>query len=244
MNRNKILITATLALFSFNVMAQSQGDWLVRLGVGVVAPDTDSGNLVFEGLELDDFRIDVDDGTSAVFNFTYMATDRLGVELLASWPFNHTIEGDGALAGLGKLGSTKHLPPTLSLQYHFRPDQTFRPYAGVGLNYTKFFDEQTTEALHQGIIGTSNAALGTDYAGGSTDMSIDDSFGIALQLGADVALNDAWFVNFDLRWIDIEADAELRTTTIDGSGFNVDLNSRIKADIDPWVFSTAIGLRF
>jgi len=174
MKHEKILITAMLALFSFNVMAQSQGDWLVRLGVGVVAPDTDSGNLVFEGIELDDFRIDVDDGTSAVFNFTYMATDRLGVELLASWPFNHTVEGDGALAGLGKLGSTKHLPPTLSLQYHFRPDQTFRPYAGVGLNYTKFFDEQTTEALHQGIIGTSNAALGTDYAGGTTDMSIDE----------------------------------------------------------------------
>lgn len=244
MNHKKLLLTATLALFSFNALAQSQGDWLVRLGVGVVAPDGDSDNLVFEGIELDNYRIDVDDGTSAVFNLTYMTTDNLGVELLASWPFSHDIDGDGALAGLGKLGSTKHLPPTLSLQYHFRPNRTFRPYAGVGLNYTKFFDEQTTESLHQGIIGTSNAALGTDYAGGSTDMSIDDSFGVALQLGADVALNDAWFLNFDLRWIDIEADAEIYTTTVDGDGFDVDLNSRITADIDPWVFSTAIGLRF
>ena len=55
MKRKKILIAATLALFSFNVMAQSQGDWLVRLGVGVVAPDADSENLVFEGIELDDY---------------------------------------------------------------------------------------------------------------------------------------------------------------------------------------------
>lgn len=244
MNHKKTLIVAALALFSLDAMAQSQGDWLVRLGLGYVSPDVDSQNLVFEGIELDTYQIDVDENIRPVVNFTYMASDRLGVELLAAWPFSHSVEGDGALAGLGKLGSTKHLPPTLSLQYHFRPDQTFRPYAGVGLNYTKFFDEQTTEALHQGIIGTSNAALGTDYAGGSTDMSIGDSFGIALQLGADVALNDAWFVNFDLRWIDIEADAELRTTTIDGNGFEVDLASRIKADIDPWVFSTAIGLRF
>ncbi len=244
MNHKKTLITALLALVSFNAMAQSQGDWLVRLGLGHVSPDVESQNLVFEGIELDNYRIDADANTRPVVNLTYMATDRLGVELLAAWPFDHSIEGDGALESLGDLASIKHLPPTLSLQYHFRPDQTFRPYAGVGLNYTKFFDERTTDALHQGIIDTSNSALGTDYAGGSTDMSIDDSFGIALQLGTDVALNDAWFLNFDLRWIDIEADAELRTSTTDGDGFDVDLDSRIKADIDPWVFSTAIGLRF
>jgi len=244
MSHKKILCTAALALFSFNAMAQSQGDVLVRLGVGVVAPSGDSDNLVFNGLELEDYRIDVDDGTSAIFNLTYMTTDNLGVELLAAWPFDHAIEGEGVLAGLGKLGSTKHLPPTLSLQYHFRPGQTFRPYAGIGLNYTRFSDEQTTETLHQGLIGTSNAALGTDYSGGSTEMSIDDSFGVALQLGTDVALNEAWFLNFDLRWIDIEADAELRTNTVDGDGFDVGLTSRIKTDIDPWVFSTAIGLKF
>lgn len=244
MNHKRILLTATLALFSFNAVAQSQGDWLVRLGLGYVSPDVESQNLVFEEIELDDFRIDAEYNTRPVVTLAYMATDRLGVELLASWPFNHRLEGDGALTALGKLGSVKHLPPTLSLQYHFRPGQAFRPYAGVGLNYTKFFDEQTTESLHQGIIGTSNAALGTDYAGGSTEMTLDDSFGVALQVGADVALNEAWFLNFDLRWIDIEADATLRTTTIDGNGFEVDLASSIKADIDPWVFSTAIGLRF
>jgi len=244
MNPKRLLLTATLALFSFNALAQSQGDWLVRLGIGYVSPDTDSGNLVFEDIELDDFRIDVDDNIRPVVTLGWMATEHIGLELLASWPFEHDIEGDGALTDLGKLGSTDHLPPTLSLQYHFRPNQTFRPYAGVGVNYTKFFDEQATESLHQGIIGTSNAALGTDFAGGSTEIDIDDSFGIALQLGADVALNDAWFVNLDLRWIDLEADAELHTTTVDGSGFDVDLASRIEADIDPWVFSTAIGLRF
>lgn len=243
MKSNTILLAA-LTMFSFNATAQSQGDWLVRFGLGHVSPDADSGNLVFEGTELHGYKIDVDDNTRPVLNLTYMATDRLGVELIAAWPFNHSIEGDGSLAGLGKLGSTRHLPPTLSLQYHFRPDRTFRPYAGIGLNYTKFFDEQTTDTLHQGIIGTSNAALGTDYAGGSTKMTIDDSFGLALQLGADVALNQDWFLNFDLRRIEIEADAKLRTSTVDGGGSSVNLGSRIKADIDPWVLSTTIGLRF
>lgn len=244
MNHKKILLTATLALFSFNALAQSQGDWLVRVGIGHVAPDADSSNLVFEGIELDNYRVDVDDNTRPVFNLTWMATDNVGLELLASWPFNHRIEGDGALSGLGKLGHTKHLPPTLSLQYHFRPGMNFRPYAGVGLNYTYFFDEKANDTLHQGIIGTSNAALGTQYSGGSTELEVDDSFGLALQLGADVALNDWWFLNFDLRYIEIEADAQINTTTFDAGGFETDLSSRVRADIDPWVFTTAIGLRF
>ena len=82
----------------------------------------------FEGIELDGYRIEAQGNTRPVVNLTWMASDRLGVELLASWPFKHDIDGDQALSALGKLGSTKHLPPTLSLQYHFRPNQTFRPY--------------------------------------------------------------------------------------------------------------------
>lgn len=235
---------ATLSLFSVNAVAQAQGDWLVRIGVANVAPDTDSDNLIFEGVELDDYRIDVDDGISAAFNVTYMATDNIGVELLASLPFEHDIDGAGVLEGLGELGSTKHLPPTLSFQYHFRPEQTFRPYVGLGFNYTYFSDEETTPALHQGIISTSNAALGTDYSGGSSDLNISNSFGVAAQLGADVALTEDWFVNFDLRWIRIEADATITTRTTDGDGFDQVLTSEINSDIDPWVFTTAFGMRF
>lgn len=235
---------AAVGLLSTNVMAQSQGDWILRAGLGHVSPDTSSGNLVFEGIELDGYTIDVGNNTRPVINLTWMATRHVGLEVLAAWPFEHSIKGDDAIDGLGKLGETRHLPPTLSLQYHFRPNQTFRPYAGLGINYTYFFDESTTDALHQGIIGTSNAALGTDYSGGSTRMNIKNSFGIALQLGTDVQLTETLFLNVDLRWIDIEADARLRTTTVDGGGNTVNLNSRVKVEIDPWVFSTTLGFRF
>jgi len=242
----RIGLLAAATLLSTGAMAQSQGDWIVRAGLGVVAPQGDSDSLIFEGIDLGaDYQIDVDDGYAAVINATYMASDHIGIELLAATPFKHDIEGDGAALGpAGKLGDVKHLPPVLSLQYHFNPNATFRPYAGIGLNYTFLFDENGNDTLHQGIIGTSNDALNTDYVGGSTDLSIDDSFGIALQLGADVQLTDALFLNFDLRWIDIEADAELRTVTETGAGIETILNSRIKADIDPIVFSTTLGMRF
>lgn len=242
MIRTATAVTA-LGLLSFNALAQSQGDWLARFGIGFVNPDVDSGDLVFEGTRLDGYQIDVDDDARPVVNLTWMASDRVGIELLAAWPFQHDIDGAGALADLGRLGRTKHLPPTLSLQYHFLPGRKVRPYAGVGLNYTLFFDESTTDGLHEGIIATANAATGAGFSGGDTSLDIKDSFGVALQAGIDFHLTDRWFLNADARWIRIEADARLTTRTTDGGG-DVTLRSRVKADLDPWVLSATVGYRF
>lgn len=213
-------------LFSANVMAAGAGDVLVRVGLGHVNPDTSSGNLVVAGDELPGARIDVGSNTRPIVNLTYMATDHIGLEVLAAWPFEHDIKGAGILAGAGKLGETKHLPPTLSVQYHMMPGAAFRPYVGVGLNYTTFFSSSATPALEGAL-------------GGPSSLSIKDSFGLALQLGADFDISDTLFLNFDLRYIQIEADARIRTQTADGT-----VVSRIKADIDPLVFSAAVGFRF
>lgn len=213
-------------LFSANVMAAGAGDWLVRVGIGHVNPDTSSGDLVVGNTTLTGAQIDVGSNTRPIVNLTYMMTDHLGLEVLAAWPFEHDIDGAGILDGAGKLGETKHLPPTLSLQYHMMPGAAFRPYVGVGLNYTTFFSTSGTPTL--------DAALG-----GPSKMSISDSFGIAVQLGADFDLTETVFLNFDLRWIQIEADASIRTQTAAG-----EVRSRIKADIDPLVFSAAVGFRF
>lgn len=236
-----VLASATLAA---PAMAQEAGDMLFRIGGTYVAPNTSGDDLVFEGTALNDFNIDVDGALGLGFNFTYFFSSNWGVEVLAALPFDHDIDGDGALTGLGKLGSTKHLPPTISFQYHLMPNQRFRPYIGAGINYTLFFDEDTTASLHNGIVGTANGALGTSYSGGSTSLSIDDSFGLALQAGFDIDVTENWFLNFDLRWIDIDADASLRTTTLDTDGSTVRFNSAIDVDIDPWVFTTAVGFRF
>jgi len=239
-----VAATAGALLMAAPAMAQQQGDWLFRIGGGYIATDTSNDNLVFEGAELDDFQIDVDDKLGLVFNLTYFLSPNWVIELLASAPFEHEIDGAGALASLGEIGDTKHLPPTLSLQYHFLPNRKIRPYVGAGLNYTLFFDDSVNDTLHGGVVATANGALGTDFSGGSTNLSIDDSFGLALQAGFDVDIATNWFLNFDVRYIQIGVDASLQTNTFDGAGNDVRLNSAIDVDIDPWVFSTAIGFRF
>lgn len=222
----KLAVVAVAGLFSASAMAAGAGEWFARVGLGHVNPDTDSGDLVVGGSPLTGAQIDVGNNTRPILTVGYMMTDHIGVELLAAWPFEHDINGAGILDGAGKLGETKHLPPTLSLQYHLMPGAAFRPYVGVGLNYTTFFSTSGTPTL--------DAALG-----GPSSLSISDSFGIALQLGADFDLNETIFLNLDLRWIQIEADARIRTQTAGGP-----VVSRIKADIDPLVFSASLGFRF
>lgn len=159
-----------------------KGDWLVRVGGSSVQPKDD--NLVLApGVVLQ-----VDDDERFTFDVTYMIADHWGIELLASDEWNHGFTVPGA----GISGEVEHLPPTLSLQYHFLPDSWIRPYIGAGLNYTIFSNE------------TSNAG----------DLNLRGSFGPAVGAGVDVTIWKDLFLNAAVRWIDIDSDASLNGADI------------------------------
>ncbi|MGK7295595.1 MAG: OmpW/AlkL family protein [Candidatus Wenzhouxiangella sp. M2_3B_020] len=241
----KALAAAILAAtFAMPAGAQEAGDLLFRVGPGYIAPETGSDDLVFEGTQLATFNIDVEDAFGLVFDLTYFLSPNWGVELLAAAPYTHDIDGAGALGVLGEIGETKHLPPALSIVYNFAPDQTFRPYVGAGLNWTLFFDDSTNAGLHEGVVATANGALGTNFSGGDTNLSIDDSFGPAFVAGFDIDMNESWFWNFNVRYIMIDAEATLKTTTFDPAGAETVFMSTLDTEIDPWVFSAQIGFRF
>lgn len=200
---SKILVGAAIAtglLLGSTASAYEEGDWLVRVGVGNVDPKSSNGEVV-----------SVDSGTALVFNGTYFFSPNVGLEILAATPFSHDIK---LAEGGSKVGETKHLPPTFSLNYHFDTAGAFKPYVGAGLNYTLFFDEETTG----------------DLAGLS--LSLDKSFGLAAQLGADIDVSDTMFVNAAVRWIDINTDAKLDGGLVE------------EVEIDPIVFSLTLGWKF
>lgn len=189
-----------LATASGPAMAVEKGDMLLRFGYTDVSPKNDNHDIVT-----------VDSAGSLGLSFAYMMTNNISVEVLAAYPFEHDIKLKG---GGGKVGSTKHLPPTVSLQYHFMPANTFKPYLGVGVNYTNFFDTKTTGALE------------------GTKLSLDDSWGLEGEIGADIMLNEKWLLNLSARYIDIETKAKL----------NGDSLGTVK--IDPWVYSFFVGMKF
>jgi outer membrane protein len=182
-----------------NARADENTDWIVRVGVHHVAPKSDNHPAV-----------NVDAAQMLTFNLTRKLNERWAVELLAALPFEHDVN----LNGGGKVADVKHLPPTLSLQYHFAPNAHVRPYVGAGINATLFFSEHTSGAL------------------AGTDLGLDTSFGPAAQLGVDIDLGDTWFLNVDARWMDIDTKA-----TLDGVSLGT-------VQIDPYAVGVSIGRHF
>ena len=177
-------IAGVLALTSASALAVEKGDWLVRFGVANVSPNDSSTGLSGVGPTA---TVGVDDDTQVFANLSYMIKENIALELLAATPFSHDIVGTGALAGLGKVGETQQLPPTFSVQYHFKPKASVRPYVGAGINYTVFFSEKATNTI--------------------TSLKLDDSIGLALQAGVDIDISKDWFFNADVRYINIETTA-------------------------------------
>lgn len=205
-------MTATLAMASTGALAAA-GDWLVRVGPVNVSPNDDSGEL--SGLA--GAEVSVDGATSLGITIGYMLSDTLGIGVLGALPFKHEIQGEGAIASLGKIAEVKHLPPTVTLQYHFAPESGVRPFVGAGLNYTTFFSEETTG----------------DLAGITDSISLDNSFGLAAEAGVDIDLNQDWFLSAQLWYIDIATEAKL------GAGLGT-----IDVDINPWVLMIGAGRSF
>lgn len=227
MKASHLATTATglaLMLAAAPALAASAGDWIVRGAVTQVRPDESTGGLSGD-IAFSDLEVEVDDGTALGLTAAYFVTDTIAVELLASTPFSHDLSLDSGTVGGNDIsgadiGEIKHLPPTLSVQYHFDAG-ALRPYVGAGINYTIFFDESTDADVE---------ALGID------DLDLDDSIGLAWQVGADYELGNGWLLNADARYIDIDTEATL--TAADGTSATVDV------DIDPYVFSVGVGYRF
>jgi outer membrane protein len=198
-----ILVAGLLCAAAPTSALANEGDWLVRAGWSNIDPKDKNLRLA------PDTILWVDQDARFTFDVSYFFRDNWAVELLASDKFNHGFNvyvNNTAPSVLG--GEVEHIPPTLSLQYHLMPESRFRPYVGAGLNYTIFSGEEPS------------------------GLSLDNSFGLALQAGIDVGITENWFVNGVVRWIDIDSDAELGGQKIG------------TIEIDPWVVGAHVGYRF
>jgi outer membrane protein len=214
--KKSLIVILVSGLLAPALSFAEKGDFVVRLRATHVAPDETSklssiggavnGALVGASLE-------VESNTIAEIDFSYYITKNIAAELILAAGTRHDVNVVGNAAAQ-KLGSVNLLPPTLTAQWHFNPDQTFDPYAGAGISYVR--------AMDNGL----NSTLG----GIHIDRNI---FGPALQAGFDVNLQDKWLVNFDVKKIWFSSDVFLNPST------KID-----SLDIDPWVVSFGVGKKF
>lgn len=220
----KTLFTASLlavALAAPFAQAHQAGDVIVRAGAITVDPHEDSGEVKAGGVAFAGSQATLNSDTQLGLNFAYMVTDNLGLELLAATPFSHDVGVKGVASGIdGKLGSLKHLPPTLSVVYYpLEKSSAFQPYVGAGINYTWFFDTKLSSSADQIFDG----------------LDVKDSWGLAAQVGMDYMLTDNVMFNAQVRYIDIDTTG---TTYLGDTKVDVDI------DVDPFVYMVGLGYKF
>jgi len=171
------------------------GKWLVRVGLSQINPDS-------ENLEIPGAFVVVDSDITPTATVEYMITQHIGTELLVAWPATHGIDLKGFAPNTdSRVGHVDVMPPTLSLNWHFNPNGMFRPYIGVGINYTLFSGEEASGALS------------------GADLSIDDSIGAAGQVGVDIGERN-WFFNANVRYIDMSTDVNLNGSKLGTADLN------------------------
>jgi outer membrane protein len=220
------IATAALLATSPALMAHEAGDLILRVGAANVQPNESSSviNTINTGA-LAGTGVGVGNNTQLGINLVYMLTDSWAIEVLASTPFEHDLTASG-LAQYGfnttDLGSTEHLPPTVSALYYFgSSNATIRPFIGAGINYTTFFEDSLSSSARAEL--------------GANDLELDDSFGLSFRAGIDWQLNDRWLLNASAWNIDLDTNAS----------FNSSLGRvRANVDIDPWVYMISLGYKF
>lgn len=197
MNKKNVLLAAALAaLVSGQAMAQ-ESPWLVRLRAVQLSMSNQNDTSVAE--------LAVNDKVIPEVDITYFMTKNLAAELILTVPQRQIVK-----AGATDLGSFTHLPPTLTLQYHFTDMPGFKPYVGVGVNYTK--------------ISNVNINGGVTLDSSST--------GAAAQIGVDFPLDKKWSLNVDVKKVYIKTDVytsagvNLGTLKLDPTLFGVGLGYR------------------
>ena len=201
MKKTLIAIAAVAsALTAGTAFAQSfdgTSPWLVR--VRAVNLDSDNGGAA------GDAGVSINNKWIPEVDVSYFFTPNIAAELILTYPQKHDVRLGGT-----KIGSLKHLPPTLLAQYHFTNFGAFKPYVGAGVNYTNFSDVN----LPAGVSIKKN------------------SFGGALQVGFDYALDKNWSLNFDIKKVYLG-------TKVTGAGLD---NAKLK--VDPWLVGVGVGYRF
>ena len=175
------LMVAALGLVGAAVPGWAQeSPWLVRVRAVHIDPADKSDPVGGTGAS---DRLHVSSKWIPEVDISYFLTPNWAAELVLTYPQKHDFTLDGQ-----RIGSLKHLPPTLLAQYHFLPGAQFDPYVGAGINYT--------------LISK------VDILGGAGRLE-HDSIGAALQAGVDFRIDAKWSVNLDVKKVQIRSDVDI-----------------------------------
>lgn len=155
--------------------------FMVRARLIDVLPEDNSSTTIGGSIDAD-FRV------APEVDFTYFFTDHIAAELIAATT-KHDVSAKNTALGDLDLGSVWALPPTLTAQYHFNPHGQFRPYAGAGLGYVFWYNDDAGPVVN--------------------DIKYENGISYALQAGIDIGISENWSWNFDVKKLFHSVDAKV-----------------------------------
>lgn len=183
MNKTIRNILPCVLLLATAAVLPAASPWSVRLRATYLQTVDKSDAFSALGIAFAADAISVSDKLIPEIDIAYAFTDTLSAELVLTIPQEHSV----SLAGVGRLGSFKHLPPTLLFQYRALPGAAIRPYVAVGVNFTLIWDDRLSVA-------------------GVPLRLENSSTGLALQAGVDWKIDERWSFNLDLKRANIRSN--------------------------------------
>lgn len=188
MKSKKLIILSVFAALhnTQNAAAETPEKWMARIRVLGVVPQTHSTITPVHG------HARVTSAVTPEVDLSYFIMPNLAAEIIAA-TCQHKVTAKLPGSKI-KAGSVWLLPPTLTLQYHFMPQNCVDPYVGGGVNYTFFYKEKPGPVLK--------------------NVSYKDRFGLALQAGVDVKIIESWYFNVDVKKIWLKTKASFLNKTV------------------------------
>ncbi len=200
------------------------GDIILRGGLSSVVVDSGSSSITIPANDpvISPNTLSVDNGTQVAFNFVYFFNRHWAFEFNTATPSAHDIQLQNSTTSVN-VAEVSQIPLTFSALYYPDKSWDFKPYVGVGVNYSYFLSEKFN-----------GAAADFDYK----DLGFDNSFDLAFQVGADYQINSAWSVNVSARYVGANTKAAFTVGSVnETSGFS-------KIDMNPWIYSLMVGYQF
>jgi outer membrane protein len=154
-------------------------------------------------------NLDVKDTNTLYLAYVRRLNERFDVEFAFGIPPKTETVGKGP-ATLGSapyngqvIATAKWFSPSVLLQYKFLEESSrWRPYLGLGVNFTHFYDIQPTDA-------------GNAVTGGPTKLTLTNSFSYAVNAGVSVKIDGPWFAYASYNYAPVKSKLTAETAGIE-----------------------------
>ncbi len=229
----KILVKSLVAAAVLAACGAASAQITVQAGAVNIAPNPSASSISGPFTPVDALSLKVKDQSTLYLSLVADLNDNWSVQAALGLPPKHDVTvvvlqpaavTPGVAAADGQVGAKiTQAAPTFFLNYNFTDrNSSWRPFVGLGINYTTFTKREST-------------AVNDAINGGPTNIKLTDSWGLAAQLGLTYKFDAKWSATAAL------ATAKVGTTLTTNTLGNVRAD---KVDLNPAAQSLTVGHTF